>query len=246
VHCTNDDVNRRLLALAAIVFGCGTLFSTGVYAAAPGQERIRDKRPSAFKRTAIYGPLAPVRWGLSGFGWLLNKTLLVAEDRGLARGPRGEATSTRKISPVFGGLGDGAGLTGGVAFLRPLSGFELVGSARISLNNYQYINHGVLKPFGRLKTGPEGAFRYQTQQDFYGHGSDSDLAERSTYSATDRTAGWTTFLDLDAIQLRHLVRARSIGISEGTDSLVPTTQSEFDEAEVAGGFGGGHWVSNEV
>lgn len=223
---TKGRWQRSCSSQVVIALVCGFLLLLG-QAPEPLPERSQTERPRR-------GPLAPIRYGLSSVGKAANRALLRIE----------KSRSGKPIQPVFGGLGDGAGITGGARFSAPLWDVDLMVTGRISTRNYQSASVAVSKAFGRVRTGPEVAYRSSPQEDYFGRGAGSLESDRTTFSVQERAAAWTTRARFSKLELRHSFRVRSFGIGEGTDDWFPATQEVFSPSEVEGGFTGSHYVTN--
>jgi hypothetical protein len=70
-------VNRTNILLGLSMLIGGIALPQGLF----GAERIRDKRPSATIRAIKYGPVTPIRWGVSAVGKVINRSLLYMEEK---------------------------------------------------------------------------------------------------------------------------------------------------------------------
>src|SRR5262245_20951716 len=169
-----------------------------------------------------------VKWPFEQVGAGLNRALLFAQERQLfvsaTRRDPGPAPK-EGLAPLFGGFGDGTGLSGGLQYTKSFAdGWRSTVSGRLSTRAYQRYTFTVAKDVGRVHTGPELLWESLPQQDFYGEGANSAKSERSDYGLSGPRAGWTTVAKLGNVELRHALRWDSYHLFPGRDNRFPTTQ----------------------
>ena len=188
------------------------------------------------------GSRSPIRWLARNAGNGVNRGFLVLEEHQYFMTP-----SKTGFTPLFGGMGEGAGLTGGLAFKKPVfHGFHAMIGARASLRSYQRYEVGISKESDRFVTGPSFALDILPEQDFFGEGQYTDIDDRSTFAVQATKLNWFTSYKQKRVQWSHILRWQRFDISDGRDPRFPTTQSTFLPAEVSGGFADTQWISNQV
>ncbi len=218
----------------------GTLSRAAAQSEPQAPDRIQNERPSA-------GWIGPFRWATAQPGRLLNWSLLALENSRLASRRTFSASSPDNVSKMFrpfiGQMGPGAGLGGGVRVYRPVFNTEIQATAGVTSRLYQRYSLWWSKSFGHLRAGPEAAYLYSPQEEFFGRGPDSVRDSRSNYVLKQRRAGWLTEVHLREVRVRHAFRLLRADIGPGTDSEAPTLQEVFPDE--AGNYGPSRWLSNE-
>src|SRR5688572_14763123 len=153
----------------------------------PWEVKQELKEESTGKQVALAVPRA-IAWPFQQVGNGMEKGLLYVEDNHvlewLKEFQRGMVEDG--IFPIFGGLGDGAGLGGGVLLRRP-GGSDPPRSLSLRLTaSIRNFHHHELAFFDRSIAGPVGvnlraAYLYMPQQDFYGLGRESQEEDRTDY-----------------------------------------------------------------
>jgi hypothetical protein len=212
-----------------------------------GAERIRDKRPSGTIRAVKYGPVTPIRWGVSAVGKVINRTLLYMEEKRSLKAGCSDSKTKVSLCPVLGGtFGDGAGTAGGMVFHHPNLPVDIESSVRIATGFYQDYSLGLNRKFGAFRTGSEVGYRHMPQEDFFGQGSETLDDHRSTFALSEKRIGWVTRADFGKLNLQHGIWGMHAEVGPGTDSRFPTAQKRFSSNQVDGGFSNDHWLTNQV
>jgi outer membrane protein assembly factor BamA len=188
----------------------------------------------------------PIRWVTGTIGAGVNKTLLFFEKHRYFRCPE-DQKPCKNLTPLFGGMGEGAGTTLGAQYGKPLFGTVRASvGARFSTRRYRRYAAGLVATAGRVQTGPEVGYDYLAEQDFFGEGSDSNNADRTTYALTNKIARWNTTVKLSNVHLRHSLSWNQYKVAEGRDPRFATTQEVFEPSEVSGAYEGTRYITNQV
>jgi len=192
-----------------------------------------------------------VQWPVKQIGAGMNRALLFAENtqlfRSIARDRDQGSGPKEGLAPLFGGLGDGSGLAGGLQYTKLVAeGWRATVSGRLSTHAYQRYVFSLNKDFGRVRTGPELMWESRPEEDFYGEGSSSAESARSTYGVSGPHAGWITAAKLGPVELRHSLRWDRYDLFAGKDDRFPTTQDTFRPTEVSGGYSNSQFLTNLV
>jgi surface antigen Omp85-like protein len=216
----------------------------------PWEEKAKLKEESTATEIALALPRA-IAWPFQQVGNGMEKGLLYVEDNHvltfLKEFQRGMVEDG--IFPIFGGLGDGAGLGGGVLLRRP-GGLdpERALSLRVTASVRNF-HHHELSYFDRSILGPmsmnlAAAYFYMPQEDFYGLGRES-LEEDHTSYRRQTIAGVASFpIRLTThTALRPGGIIRQVAMGAGTDRRFPNTEEVFPEETLPGLEDGGDFIS---
>lgn len=212
-------------------------------AQAQSGERVTDehKRPGAAKAIARI-PLYP----FIGMGKGLEKGFVLVEEKNLILRQAFALRwlAERHMQPLFGGMGTGTGFALGINFFDN----DFLGSKRlrwemplrISTSNYQQYETRLqlaLLPERRLFVEGNARYRSRPQEDFFGLGTFSNVADRSNYKLQDRTFGVSLGTELAR---HHRISGDLLYVNakpgDGTDPKYPDTDVLFPTLP---GFGRG-------
>lgn len=153
------------------------------------------------------------------------------------------------VRPVLGGLRQGAGLAGGLAF-EPFGrrGRTLFSAeAAASLKKYWGVRGLAGYRGGPVVVAAYGQFRHMPQERFFGIGSDSRLAQESTYRLNEADIGVLAGLQASS-RFGFGVQGGYVTADPGPgkNSDVPTTQEAFERLPALGitteHVAGGGWI----
>lgn len=231
-----------VLLLAAAVAAQAPASSTAEEGASTAQqpatansgERItdEDKRPGAGKAIARI-PLYP----LIGMGKALEKGFLAVEEHNLIlrQDFAMRWLAERHMQPLFGGMGTGTGFALGINFFdndalgQKRLRWEI--PLRISTSNYQQFETRVQYALlHRYRMFIEGNARYRNrpEEDFFGLGSFSSVANRSNYKLQDRTIGAGIGSEFGkGRRISADVRFVNTNVGRGADNQYPDVETTF-------------------
>jgi len=193
---------------------------------------------------AQYGPVA---WPFHEIGKGLNRTFLYLDAHQYFMSGDNSSEAPIGFRPLFGGLGDGSGLAGGLQYSKPIVlGIRATGNAEISTYKYQKYTVALTKRFRRFETGPDFQYFSQPRQDFFGIGGNSVRTNRTMYAVNDHEYGWLNVARLGKVQLLHELQWRTYDIGPGRSPVVSPTQSKFPATALPGGYQGTQWLTNQV
>jgi outer membrane protein assembly factor BamA len=142
--------------------------------------------------------------------------------------------------PRIGGLTTGGGFAGGAGYRRHLFHDQLFlnASAAISTKAYKEVVADASLPIllgGRLEVGGNVNWRDFPQEDFFGIGNDSAVANRTNYSLeTTGVSGRVALKPLRWLRVGSEVGYVSPTIGPGTDPRFPSIEAMFTDAVAAG------------
>ncbi len=157
----------------------------------------------------------------------------------------------RGFLPLFGGLGEGSGLVGGVKyyrndFLRPGGKLDIPVRFSSVLNRQFAVNVSVpLDSSRRLWFDGLTGYLVRTQDDFYGLGNDSQQATRTDYrqNVAEFFAGPRLMLT-PRLQLASRFGWRDTGIDNGRRVRFPGVTQVFAPTELPGVDGARMWIAS--
>jgi hypothetical protein len=203
------------------------------------KEELRED--STLKNVAL-APVRVIAWpGRKLLDGMEAGLLHVEENRALTQvATFQQRLAARGLFPLYGGLGDGAGIGGGILIRRggrtPEEDFVSLRALASTKNFHDYeLTYGDPALIGPLGVRWAAYYNYRPQVEFFGIGPNSKEENRTNYR--DETIGTALGLTLrpkPRVELGLTGRLRRVNIGEGTDRRFPTSQEVFTAEEVPG------------